>query len=368
MVAAAGAPDQGAEVQPFEIVELKCCADGRENVLGDPADASLLQLGVVGGDVVIDIAYTGICHTDIALLNNEWMEGIFPMVPGHEITGTVTATGSEVTRHTVGDRVGVGCYVDSCRECENCLAGQEQHCQKGEVLTFGGRDYDGNPTYGGYSRQVVVDENYVLRIPDGLALDAAAPLLCGGITMYTPLRHWNAGPDKLVAIVGMGGLGHLGIKLAHAMGAEVTVLSQSLAKRDDGLRFGADGYFATQDPATFDDLANAFDLIINTVSANLDIDTYLGLLRLDGVLVNAGITAEPSTFHVPLLGGSRRVITGTKNGSIAGTQEMLDFCAQQGIVAEIETISAHQTDKALERLEHGDVRYRFVIDAATFTA
>jgi uncharacterized zinc-type alcohol dehydrogenase-like protein len=173
-------------------------------------------------DVVIDVAYTGICHTDIALLCNHWMEGIFPMVPGHEITGTVTAAGSEVTRYTVGDRVGVGCYIDSCRECENCLAGEEQHCRKGEVLTDGGRDYDGNPTYGGYSRQIVAHENYVLRIPDSLALDAAAPLLCAGITMYTPQRRWNAGPGKKVAIIGMGGLGHLGVKIGHAMGADVT--------------------------------------------------------------------------------------------------------------------------------------------------
>jgi uncharacterized zinc-type alcohol dehydrogenase-like protein len=336
---------------------------------GAPLEFTTIQRRDPGPhDVVIDIAYIGICHTDIALLRNHWTDGIFPMVPGHEITGTVAAAGAEVTRYAVGDRVGVGCYVDSCRECENCLAGQEQHCRKGEVVTFGGRDYAGNPTYGGYSQRIVVDENYVLRIPDSLRLDAAAPLLCGGITMYTPLRRWHAGPGTKVGIIGMGGLGHLGVKMAHAMGADVTVFSQSLAKRDDGLRFGAGDYRATSDPATFDDLAYTFDLIVNTVSGNLDTDAYLTLLRLDGVLVNAGVTAEPSSFHVLLLGDSRRVITATKNGSIAGTQEMLDFCAQEAITAEIENIPVGQTDKALERLDRGDVRYRFVIDASTFNA
>jgi uncharacterized zinc-type alcohol dehydrogenase-like protein len=317
-------------------------------------------------DIVIDIAYTGICHTDIALLRNHWSEGLFPMVPGHEITGVVAAVGSDASRHAVGDRVGVGCYVDSCRTCENCLAGEEQHCLKGEVITFGGLDYAGDPTYGGYSRRIVVDENYVVRIPDSLSLDTAAPLMCAGITMYGPLRRWNAGPGKKVAIVGMGGLGHLGVKLAHAMGAHVTVLSQSLSKRDDGLRFGADAYAATSDPATFGDLAETFDLIINTVTANLDTDAYLTLLRLDGVLVNAGVTAEASSFHGPLLGQRRRIITSTKNGSVRQNQEMLDFCARHGIGAEIETIPADQTERALERLEKGDVRYRFVIDASTF--
>lgn len=319
-------------------------------------------------DVVIDIAFTGICHTDIALLRNHWAEGLFPMVPGHEITGRVVEVGSAVSLHAVGDRVGVGCYVDSCRTCENCLAGQEQHCLKGEVLTYGGVDYDGRPTYGGYSRQIVVDEHFVLRIPDGLSLDAAAPLLCAGITMYAPLRRWKAGPGRKVAIVGMGGLGHLGVKLAHAMEAEVTVLGRSLSKREDGLRFGAADYRATSDPGTFEDLAGAFDLIINTVSGGLDIDAYLTLLRLDGTLVNAGISAEASTFHVPLLGARRLAITSTKNGSIGQNQEMLDFCARHGIAADIETVPAHQVDGALDRLERGDVRYRFVIDGATFSA
>jgi alcohol dehydrogenase (NADP+) len=296
------------------------------------------------------------------------MEGNFPMVPGHEITGTVAAVGPEVSRHAVGDRVGVGCYIDSCRVCENCLAGEEQHCLKGEVLTFGGFDYDGQPTYGGYSERIVVDENYALRIPDRLSLDAAAPLLCAGITMYAALRRWGAGPGKKVAIVGLGGLGHLGVKIAHAMGADVTVLSLGLSKRDDGLRLGASDYASTTDPATFGRLAGTFDLIISTVSASLDTDAYLTLLRLDGVLVGAGVTSEASSFHGPLLGDPRRVITSTKNGSLRQAQEMLDFCAQHGIGAEIETVSADQANRALERLERGDVRYRFVIDGSTFSA
>lgn len=316
-------------------------------------------------DVLIAIAYTGICHTDIALLRNHWMEGLFPMVPGHEITGVVAEVGSEVTRHAVGDRVGVGCYVDSCRECPNCLDGEEQYCTKGEVITYGNLDYSGEVTYGGYSTHIVVDEHYVVRIPDGLALDAAAPLLCAGITMYSPLKHWKAGPGRKVAIVGMGGLGHLGVRLAHGLGAEVTVLSQTLSKRDDGLRFGADHYAATADPATFTDLAGTFDLIVNTVSAAAGLNQYLSLLRKDGVLVLAGVTGQPEPVLGVLLAG-RQVLTSTKNGSIRDTQEMLDFCAAHGIAAQIETVTADGVGAALDRLEKGDVRYRFVIDVSTF--
>ena len=220
-------------------------------------------------DVVIDIAYAGICHSDIHQAREEWGQALFPMVPGHEIAGTVSAVGAEVTSYAVGDRVGVGCFVDSCRECENCLAGEEQYCLKGEVATYNGKEYDGEPTFGGYSRSIVVDENYVLGIPEGVGLDVAAPLLCAGITLYSPLKHWGAGPGKRVAIVGMGGLGHMGVKIAHALGAEVTVLSQTLSKQEDGARLGADHYYATSDKQTFKDLRGTFDLIINTVAANL---------------------------------------------------------------------------------------------------
>ncbi len=233
-------------------------------------------------DVVIDIHYAGICHSDIHQGREEWGEANFPMVPGHEIAGVVREVGSEVSSYAVGDRVGVGCFVDSCRECENCQAGEEQYCLKGEVPTYNGNQYDGEPTFGGYSRSVVVDENYVLGIPEGIELDVAAPLLCAGITLFSPLRHWGAGPGKKVAIVGMGGLGHMGVKIAHALGAEVTVLSQTLSKEEDGKRLGADHYHATSDKQTFKDLRGSFDLIVNTVAANLPVDRYLSLLRLDG--------------------------------------------------------------------------------------
>jgi uncharacterized zinc-type alcohol dehydrogenase-like protein len=319
-------------------------------------------------DVLIDIAYAGICHSDIHQVREEWGEAIFPMVPGHEIAGTVRAVGSAVTEHAVGDRVGIGCFVDSCRECEPCLAGEEQFCRTGMVPTYNGREYSGEETYGGYSTQIVAHENYVLHIPDGIDLDVAAPLLCAGITLYSPLRHWGAGPGSKVAILGMGGLGHMGVKIAHALGAEVTVLSQTLAKRDDGLRFGADHYYATSDPATFERLGYSFDLIISTVSADIDVDAYLALLRLDGALVFVGLPEHPESFQVFSLADARRSVAGSSIGGIRETQEMLDFCADHGLGAEIETISADDVDGAYDRVVKSDVRYRFVIDAATIPA
>src|SRR6516164_6636376 len=244
-------------------------------------------------DIVIDIKYCGICHSDIHQARNEWSEYqeecIFPMVPGHEIAGVVAAVGSKVTRYKVGDKVGVGCYVDSCRTCPECRAGLEQYCSVRTIWTYNFRDNEGAPTYGGYSDRIVVDENYVLRIPTNLPLEACAPLLCAGITLYSPLRHWKAGPGKRVAIVGLGGLGHMGVKLAHAMGAEVTVLSQSLKKQSDGKRLGADHFYATSDPETFTKLAKHFDLIISTVSALMDWKQYLDLLEVDGTMVVVGL-------------------------------------------------------------------------------
>jgi alcohol dehydrogenase (NADP+) len=317
-------------------------------------------------DVVIDIAYAGICHSDIHQARDEWAAGIFPMVPGHEIAGIVSAVGDQVSRYHVGDRVGVGCFVDSCRECENCLAGEEQYCLKGEVATYNGRDYDGVETYGGYSTQIVVDENYVLGIPDGIGLDVAAPLLCAGITLYSPLSHWGVGPGTRVAIVGMGGLGHMGVKIAHALGAGVTVLSQTLSKQEDGLRLGADHYYATSDPQTFTELAGHFDLIVNTVAANLDVDAYLSLLRLDGVLVNVGLPSDPDHYQAFSLAGGRRSLAGSKNGGIRQTQEMLNLCAARGLGAEIETIAIDDVNDAYERVVNSDVRYRFVIDIDSF--
>jgi alcohol dehydrogenase (NADP+) len=317
-------------------------------------------------DVMIEIAYAGICHSDIHTARGEWGATILPLVPGHEIAGIVTEVGAEVTRHVVGDRVGVGCMVDSCRTCANCLAGEEQYCLNGTIGTYNAIGKDGTPTYGGYSTHIVVDEDFVLHIPDGIELDVAAPLLCAGITVFSPLNHWHAGPGARVAVVGLGGLGHMGVKIAHAMGAEVTVLSQTLSKREDGLRLGADKYYATEDRATFKNLDRYFDLIINTVSAPLPMGRYLSTLRLNGTMVNVGAPPEPLEVPVFALLGGRRSFAGSSIGGIAETQQMLDFCAEHGIGAEIETISAAQIDEAYDRVVGSDVRYRFVIDTSTF--
>jgi uncharacterized zinc-type alcohol dehydrogenase-like protein len=255
--------------------------------------------------------------------------------------------------------------VNSCRECENCLKGEEQYCIPGNTLTYGSLDRDGSITKGGYSTHVVVDEDFVVRIPDGLELDVAAPLLCAGITTYSPLRHWQAGPGKSVAVVGFGGLGHLAVKLAKAMGAHVTVLSQTLAKQQDGLRLGADEYYATTERETFKQLARHFDLIVNTVSAPLPIGRFLGLLKTDGALVSVGAPPEPMPVPVFALLGQRRTFAGSTTGGIAETQEMLDFCAEHGVAPEIERISADQINEAWDRVVRSDVRYRFVIDTAT---
>jgi uncharacterized zinc-type alcohol dehydrogenase-like protein len=257
-------------------------------------------------DVMIEIKFAGICHSDIHTVRGDWGPQQYPLVPGHEIAGIVTEVGSAVTRHAVGDRVGVGCMVNSCRECANCLKGEEQYCLNSMVGTYGAVDRDGTITQGGYSSHVVVTEDFVVTIPEGIELDVAAPLLCAGITTYSPLRHWGAGPGKKVAVVGLGGLGHMAVKLAHAMGAEVTVLSQSLKKQEDGLRLGADHYFATSDENTFKELAGTFDLIINTVSASIDISSYLQLLALEGALVNVGAPAEPLPVNAFALIGGRR--------------------------------------------------------------
>ncbi|KRE67920.1 MULTISPECIES: NAD(P)-dependent alcohol dehydrogenase [Micrococcaceae] len=316
-------------------------------------------------DVMIDIKFAGICHSDIHTVRGDWGRQQYPLVPGHEIAGIVTEVGSAVTKHAVGDRVGVGCMVNSCKECANCQKGEEQYCLKGNVGTYGAVDRDGTITQGGYSTHVVVTEDFVVTIPEGIELDVAAPLLCAGITTYSPLRHWGAGPGKKVAVVGLGGLGHMAVKLAHAMGADVTVLSQSLKKQEDGLRLGADSYFATSDPATFEVLAGSFDLIINTVSASIDISSYLGLLKLDGALVNVGAPAEPLPVNAFALIGGRRSFAGSMIGGIRETQEMLNFCAEHGLGAEVEVIPAEKINEAYERVLASDVRYRFVIDTAT---
>ena len=317
-------------------------------------------------DVAFDIHFAGICHSDIHTVRDEWGKANYPVVPGHEIAGVVTEVGSEVTKFKVGDRVGVGCFVDSCRECPQCRAGEEQYCTNpGMVGTYNAIGRDGEPTQGGYSGAIVVDENYVLSIPDSLPLDAAAPLLCAGITLYSPLRHWNAGPGTRVAVIGLGGLGHMGVKLAHAMGAHVTVLSQSLKKMEDGLRLGADEYFATSDRGTFKKLAGSFDLILNTVSANLPLGDYLPMLKLDGTLVELGMPENPMSVPAGALIFGRRRIAGSLIGGIRETQEMLDFCAEHGVRPEIEIIEPDYINEAYERVLASDVRYRFVIDTSS---
>ncbi|MFJ8197644.1 NAD(P)-dependent alcohol dehydrogenase [Streptomyces sp. NPDC096152] len=331
-----------------------------------PLERTTIERRAVGEfDVLIDIKFAGICHSDIHQAREGWGEAIFPMVPGHEIAGVVSEVGPGVTKFQVGDRVGVGCMVDSCRECENCKAGDEQYCVKGATMTYNGIGKDGEPTQGGYSEKVVVDENYVLRIPDGLSLDVAAPLLCAGITTYSPLKHWGAGPGKKVAVLGMGGLGHMAVKIAHALGAEVTVLSQSLRKKDDGLKLGADHYYATSDPKTFEELQGTFDLIVSTVSASLDFGAFLSLLKTRGALVNVGAPEEPISLNLFSVIGGGKTLAGSMIGGIAETQEMLDFCAEHSLGAEIELIGAEQINDAYERVLASDVRYRFVIDTAT---
>jgi len=333
---------------------------------GQPLAPTVIERRAVGpDDVLIQIEFAGICHSDIHTVNGDWGPQPFPVVPGYEKNGVVTEVGSDVTRHRVGDRVGVGCMVSSCGECANCRRGDEQYCENGMVGTYAATDRDGTTTQGGYSTHVVVDASYVLSVPEGIDPAAAAPLLCAGITTYAPLRRWGAGPGRKVAIVGLGGLGHMAVKIAHALGAEVTVLSQSLKKQEDGLRLGADEYHATSDPSIFEQLAGRFDLIINTVSARIDLDAYLGLLAVDGTLVNVGAPAEPLSVNVFSLIGARRSFAGSMIGGIALTQEMLDFCAEHGIGAEVEVIAADQVNEAYERVLASDVRYRFVIDTAT---
>ncbi|HHT0594068.1 TPA: NAD(P)-dependent alcohol dehydrogenase [Legionella anisa] len=319
-------------------------------------------------DVLIDIHYCGICHSDIHQVRDEWGGSLFPMVPGHEIIGVVSQVGSSVTKFKVGDPVGVGCFVDSCRQCESCHEGMEHFCEKGMTLTYNNIERNSsNLAQGGYSTKIVVDENYVLKIPKNLPMDAAAPLLCAGITLYSPLRHWHAGPGKRVGILGLGGLGHMGVKLAHAMGAEVTILSHSLNKEADGKRMGADHFFATSDPGTFQKLTNYFDLIICTVSAKIDWNEYIKLLNRDGTMVVVGIPQESIPINPFPMISRRRSLAGSMIGGIKETQEMLDFCGKHNIASDIELIPIQQVNEAYERVVKSDVRYRFVIDIASLS-
>jgi len=317
-------------------------------------------------DVLIDILYCGVCHSDIHQARDEWGGSIFPMVPGHEIVGKVAEVGDQVRKWKVGDTVGVGCFVDSDRKCEACRAGEEQYCETGMTPTYNGYERDGKtPTYGGYSTRITVDENYVLRIPEGIPLDGAAPLLCAGITTYSPLRHFGVKSGDKVGVVGLGGLGHMGVKLAKAMGANVTVLSHSPGKREDSLRLGADDFLATDDPTIFEKNAGRFDFILDTVSAKHDYNAYLGLLRRDGTMVLVGAPDEPTPLDAFPLLTKRRRLAGSAIGGIRETQEMLDFCARHGIASDVEVIPIQKINEAWDRTVRSDVRYRFVIDIAS---
>lgn len=319
-------------------------------------------------DVQIEIAFCGVCHSDLHTARSEWEGTVYPCVPGHEIVGSVSAVGADVTRFRVGDIVGVGCLVDSCRRCGSCAEGLEQYCENGWTLTYNSptKDAPGH-TLGGYSQRIVVDENYVLKIHHPKEqLAAVAPLLCAGITTYSPLRHWKAGPGKKVGVVGIGGLGHMGIKLARAMGAHTVAFTTSKSKREDALRLGAHEVVVSTDAEEMARHLNSFDFILDTVAASHDLDAYVTLLRRDGALCLVGVPQfpHPSPNVFPLI-FARRAIVGSLIGGIAETQEMLDFCAEKGIVADIEMIPAQNINEAYERMLRSDVKYRFVIDIAS---
>lgn len=327
------------------------------------APHSISRREVQTNDVLIEIKYCGVCHSDVHQARDEWGGSIFPMVPGHEIVGIVKEVGAGVKKYKAGDKVGVGCMVNSCRSCSACKEGLEQFCEVHMVPTYNGVESDlKTPTYGGYSTHVVVNENFVLKIPENLPLDAAAPLLCAGITTYSPLRHWKAGPGKKVAVIGLGGLGHMAVKIAKAMGSEVSVFSHSDKKKEDALRFGATEFIVTKDPSVFEGLANKFDLIINTVSVELDWNLYLGMLKRDSSMVLLGVPSKAPPVSAFSLIGGRRSLAGSLIGGIAETQEMLNFCGEKNIVCDIEKIQINEINEAYERMVKGDVRYRFVID------
>jgi len=317
-------------------------------------------------DVEIDILFCGICHSDIHQVRDEWGGSIYPMVPGHEIVGRVTRVGGAVTRFAAGDLAGVGCMVDSCRTCASCARGLEQFCEKGAAYTYNGTEMDRRtPTFGGYSTAVVVDEAFVLRVPESLDPAGAAPLLCAGITTYSPLRQWECGPGTRVGVVGLGGLGHMAVKLAASMGAEVTMLSTSRAKEADARRLGAAGFALTSEDSTFRRFARGLDLVIDTISAPHDYNRYLGLLRPQGTMVVVGVPPEPLPVAAFTLISCNRRLAGSLIGGIAETQEMLDYCGERGIVSDIEVIPMAAVNEAYERMLRGDVRYRFVIDLAS---
>jgi alcohol dehydrogenase (NADP+) len=318
-------------------------------------------------DVAIDIHYAGICHSDIHQAREEWGPALFPMVPGHEIAGVVTEIGDSVTKFKIGDRIGVGVYIDSCRKCQACQAGLQQYCSEGMTGTYNGYERDGKTiAQGGYSNRFVVNQNYALKIPANLDLSGVAPLLCAGITLYSPLKNWQAGPGKKVGVMGLGGLGHMGVKFAVALGAEVTVFSHSSGKEADAKKMGADHFIVTKEKDWFNDAPKNFDLILNTISAEINIEDYLKLLTLDGTLVVIGLPGKPYSINVPTLLGQRRSLAGSMIGGVPETQEMLDFCGKHNILSDVEVIEPNYINEAYERTVRSDVKYRFVIEARKF--
>jgi alcohol dehydrogenase (NADP+) len=319
------------------------------------------------GDVQLDIAYAGICHSDIHQAREEWGPAIFPMVPGHEIAGVVTAIGSSVTKFKVGDRIGVGVFIDSCRKCSSCKAGLEQYCVEGMTGTYNGYERDGKTVaQGGYSNVFVVDQDYAIKIPDNLEMSGVAPLLCAGITLYSPLKNWGATKGKKVGIIGLGGLGHMGLKFSAALGAHTTVFSHSPNKESDARAMGADDFIVTKDVKDLAKLPKDFDLILNTVSADMDLTPFLELLKLDGTLVLIGLPGKPYEISTPTLLAQRRSLAGSMIGGIAQTQEMLNFCGKHNILSDVEVIDPEYINTAYERTVKSDVKYRFVIDAKKF--
>ena len=316
-------------------------------------------------DVAFDIQYCGVCHSDLHQIRDEWGGSIFPMVPGHEIVGRVTKVGEHVKGFKAGDLAAVGCMVDSCKECENCDRGLEQYCKKGAVFTYNSKGKDGQPTYGGYSNNIVVNEEFALHVSDKLDLAAVAPLLCAGITTYSPLRHWGVGKGHKVAVLGLGGLGHMAVKFAASFGAEVTVLSTSPDKEADAKKLGAHKFIVTKDEAQVKSVSNYFNFIIDTVSAPHNYNMYLGMLDTDGIHICVGVPPTPAEIMGFALIGGRRSIAGSAIGGIKETQEMLDYCAEHNIVSDIEIIDIKDVNESYERMIKGDVRYRFVIDMAT---
>lgn len=328
----------------------------------------ITRRGLRHDDVLIEISHCGICHSDLHSARNDWGFTTYPIVPGHEIVGTVSAVGDSVTRHKVGDRVAIGCMVDACLECAHCEADLEQYCLEGNTGTYNGKDRrDGSLTFGGYAERIVAREEFVLKVPEGMPMAEAAPLLCAGITTYSPLRTWKVGPGSKVAVAGLGGLGHMGVKLAAAMGAEVTVLSRSESKRGDAEKLGAHAFLNTSDKAAMKAKRGYFDMVLNTIPVRHDVVPYLHLLRIDGVQVLVGLIGPMPEIHTGVLLG-RKILTGSGIGGLAETQEMLDFCAANSILPEIETIAMQDIETAYERMEASDIKYRFVIDMESLRA